>query len=229
MKKIIHTLREKWAEYLLEIGVIIISILGAFSLNAWYAAHKDADTELEFLKDIQAGFSILLDNCQDNLEREREIMEDMDKIHSYIYSSKAYDDTLAQALSRSLFSYTRIWADFGAYESLKAVGLKTITNDSLRNFISIQFGQRLPGRLKEQGRVNAFIDSFDEVRPLWFTGEAGNIPWDFEVLKKDRKFIHLVNFSRERAGSSMAYYQRVIPGLESIIRWFELEIQLLSA
>jgi len=35
MRKILETLKRKWAEYILEITVIIIGILGAYSLNQW--------------------------------------------------------------------------------------------------------------------------------------------------------------------------------------------------
>ena len=228
MKAILETIKRKWAEYLLEIIVIIIGILGAFSLNNWNEQRKSTDVELEFLRDIQAGFLRLERDYQGNLEGEQTISADMSLIKHYIEEYLPYSDSLAQSFRRSLFSTREIWADFGPYESLKSAGLKVISNDSLRNFISQQFGQRLPGRIQEQTRRREFLNSFNDMKPLWFTGETGYKPWDFEQLKDDRRFIHLVNYSKSSADHYVAYYERILPLFGHISDTFDSEIQRLE-
>jgi hypothetical protein len=56
MKKIIETLKHKWPEFLLEILVIVIGILGAYTLNNWNEHRKDKVVETKALHDLLQEF-----------------------------------------------------------------------------------------------------------------------------------------------------------------------------
>ena len=52
MKKILETVRSKWAEYLLEILVIMIGILGAYSLNQWNISRNEQKLKEYYLSSL---------------------------------------------------------------------------------------------------------------------------------------------------------------------------------
>lgn len=73
MKKIIETLQRKWVEYLLEIFVITIGILGAFALNSWNQARSNNEFQLNALKGLLQEFT----NNQVELERQQKLKREV--------------------------------------------------------------------------------------------------------------------------------------------------------
>lgn len=63
MKKLLSTLKQKWAEYLLEMIVITAGILGAFALNNWNESRaqqlRDENVLLEIYSNLNQDFETL--------------------------------------------------------------------------------------------------------------------------------------------------------------------------
>ena len=102
MKKILETLKQRWAEYLLEIFVITIGILGAYGLNNWNEDRKERILESKYLKRLQTDldhdsiyFNIRISNA-------RKYRADYAKGLRMAYETQDNIDELKLILSRSL-------------------------------------------------------------------------------------------------------------------------------
>ncbi len=75
MKRILKTLATKWAEYVLEIVVITIGILGAFSLNEWNTSRKEGHLLRHYETSLSEDLSQQQLVVQRQLEYENGIVE----------------------------------------------------------------------------------------------------------------------------------------------------------
>lgn len=115
MKRILTTLKEKWPEYLLEILVITIGILGAFALNNWkeeQSESKSLDYYLESLLTNLEADSVRMIYYIDLLEQTAKHTDSaLQKIHGLInYDESRFDQHLMSLLST--FDYRQNSATF---------------------------------------------------------------------------------------------------------------------
>ena len=133
MKKILETLKQKWAEYLLEIAVIIIGILSAYWLNEWNSSLKD-----NRLRDYYVS-SLILDleeqgNIIDNqLEYEKRKNRDTDYIWNVLTGKNIENqlDTLNSLLiglrGKRIFHIVRV-----TYNDMISTGRLNLINNADR-------------------------------------------------------------------------------------------------
>lgn len=68
MKRILETLKRKWPEYLLEVLVITIGILGAFTLNNWNESRKDRIVEQEIIVQLLEEYQTNLTELENKID-----------------------------------------------------------------------------------------------------------------------------------------------------------------
>lgn len=143
MKKILSILKEKWPEYILEILVITIGILGAFALNSWNEKRKAEQLELDILVQIKT-------DMEDNLI---DISKDLGRLELSYSSSQLVNELINQDLPYQpefCFNFYFLIKDefttpnTAGYQNLKDYGMNLISNDSLINVIRAIYESALP-------------------------------------------------------------------------------------
>jgi len=134
MKKILETLKRKWAEYLLEMIVITMGILGAYFLNNWNEDRKFRRAELQLLENLKNDIASNIVS----LEHEDSIYlvkENKAKLTiNLFYKAKSVKDFI-EIEEISTWRDLRIKRD--TYnEMLNTGSLYTIKNESLKNKIA---------------------------------------------------------------------------------------------
>ncbi len=125
MKKI------NWKKYAFESLSIFIAVISAFALSNWSYNRNNSESEQKILIEIRNGINKDFEDFQANVTNHKYSLKANQVFRDLIANDPISQDSIA-------FYYTALFRDYTAlvnrsgYESLKAAGLKTIKNDSLR-------------------------------------------------------------------------------------------------
>lgn len=118
--------------------MIIVSILGAFALDSWYENQKKHQLGKEVLAEIKLGLKRDLIDLEANYGGHKSGVQSQKIVLDWLNSNLPFKDSLCRHFGKAQITTGFIASD-GAFETLKSLGFNLITNDSLRNHISMLY------------------------------------------------------------------------------------------
>ena len=214
MKKVFTIIKNRWAEYLIEILVIVLGITLSFLLSEWRNNIQNRQTEI-----------LALEGIRDNLDNDTLLLKNrIVAIKWFVHSSKqllSYDEKVLDSDSLILFvdalnTYSTFKNTNIGYEELRQTGnSKHITNKQLLKKI-IQFYETKAQFMEEWNLVDQnFI--LEKILPYSLTnleyaktGLFHGIPSIIRLLKQDDKFKNLIQANHMFKKIILMIYQQIL-------------------
>lgn len=130
MKRILIVFKEKWPEYILEILVITIGILGAFALNNWNEAQKSNRFEKEILSLIDQNLSRDSSMIASELQKAQIANSLTDSILNQVEKG-IFEENLYVWMAK-VIRFERFKSQSSGFEVLKSKGIEMISNKDLQ-------------------------------------------------------------------------------------------------
>jgi hypothetical protein len=199
-RKIRHRLLtdNKFSKYLLyafgEIGLVVVGILIALSINNWNENRKLRNLESKMLYDIRNDLIASRTNLESNISYNEKTVNYYQKILDHIKEDLPYSNSLDTA-----FSNIAYWSDpyftYTSYETLKSKGMDIIQNDSIKNTITEIYEQYFPfviGELQGEWDLHQSIVLPFVAKNILYVNSEIAIPNNFNDLKTNDEFHNLM-------------------------------------
>jgi len=227
MNKLLKTIQTKWAEYLIEILVIIVGILGAYTLDDWNQSRKDTKIEQEILQQVKTDLALDLSHLKYQIGQKDSLLKSCNIVTNALEHDLPYTDSLNQHLSNITMPII-IFLEKTAFENIISMGVHTINNVKLRNSIVRLYTSEyniLEGvsNLQQQIYVHNTRRIFDKF--LLKADMTKLIRSDnFESLKSNLEFISAVKNQTNSFNFIISQSKIVIEEIELVLNDIEIEL-----
>ena len=150
--------RPKLRWFAAEYFIVVLGVLTAVALNAWWVGTQERDVETQSLREIRSALTNDLTDIRSNIASHQRAGASAVLLREHLRARGPYADTLDAHFGQILGATFTI-RDEAAYETLKQRGMEAITNDSIRTAIGNVYGIEYPRVLAFQGSVTAFIEN----------------------------------------------------------------------
>ena len=221
MKRILSTLSHKWPEYLLEILVITVGILGAYALNNWNEKRNTAYDQKQYLMALSKEIS---SNIQSMEAYEKELTgwtEDTHKYFTLMNSDQEFGDTIVRELTARVYPVWKREITSTAIEDLVRAGsFDLIADENLKLKLLV-----VPRIYENFGNSHKAIERnwLDSFAPYYHNHANMSVIWDslggYKIPSRNFK-PDIEAFVRNRTFSNMmSTRMRYLVNLENTTRW----------
>lgn len=214
-----------------EIVIVVVGILIAFALNAWWEGRRNVEKETAYLAQLRTDFQANVKALQAQVEREIRIKDASLEILRLIRRTGRPDPDVVRAHLGRVFSSTRPRIALGAYQSLISTGDLSLLRDiELRQELSAfaaLVNTDYQERFEDEAYFNLIRDSAGRLQNLrQFSAaqltELGIEPardnWDPASLLNDPRFADQIVTRYSVAREMEPYYQTRTQRAEAILR-----------
>jgi len=224
-----------WKKYALEFISIFIAVVSAFAINNWNDNRNNIISEQKILIEIKNGIEIDIQDFNGNIIGHKQSLRANQLFRKLIRKNPVPQDSI-QTYYISLFRDYSPIINRSGYESLKSIGIKTISNDSLRFQIITLYDywynsiEKLEDNVNEMQSFQNYFSSINELlHPYMEFDESGNLeeisqPIYLKENEKKEILSYLWRLETNRK-FKLSYYEVIIEAMEIVKTNIETELE----
>lgn len=209
-----------------EILLVVMGILIAFQVEKWNERNKETDTEILLLTELVENLHSDIEDMNANISYHQQGIWSAETILRAFREGLPYHDSLSKHFVRL---NPKFLVTMTAYNNLNQIGMRILQNDSLRKEIIYHYQHNYELLLGwNEGLYNLWFDDAAKIYDTYFRKfqyRIGAVPYDFEALRRNDKYINHLNIRIGLLISSIERNKNTIARSEALIDLIEKELK----